>query len=133
MTLLLFAFVMVTSFVKIVVVLSILRSALGTPQVPPAMVITGLAIILTTYVMTPTGIQIADATQPLWTQNDGKKHQAAILSEPKLLINAIQLAKDPLREFLLAQSEKHDRLMFRDLTRRIHPATAAQEKDMRVV
>ena len=41
--------VMVTSFVKIAVVLSILRSAVGTPQIPPAIVINGLALILTAY------------------------------------------------------------------------------------
>ena len=42
---------MVTSFVKISVVLSIVRSALGTQQIPPTQVITGLAIILTVYIM----------------------------------------------------------------------------------
>jgi len=43
----------VTSFVKIVVVLSLLRNALGIQQIPPNMVINGLALILTIYIMTP--------------------------------------------------------------------------------
>ena len=48
-----FALIMLTSFVKISVVLSILRNALGTQQVPPNQVITGLALILTIFIMTP--------------------------------------------------------------------------------
>src|SRR5688500_15188017 len=50
-----FALLMTTCFVKVAVVLSILRSAIGTPQVPPTQVVTGLALILTLYVMAPTG------------------------------------------------------------------------------
>src|ERR1700739_514383 len=48
-----FVAVMVTSFTKIVVVLSLLRNALGTQQVPPNVVVNGLAIILSIYVMYP--------------------------------------------------------------------------------
>ena len=50
-----FVLMMVTSFVKISVVLSIVRSALGTQQIPPTQVITGLGIILTVYIMAPVG------------------------------------------------------------------------------
>ena len=49
LTLLPFVIIMVTSFVKLSVVLSIVRSALGTQQIPPTQVITGLAIILTLF------------------------------------------------------------------------------------
>ena len=48
-----FVAVMVTSFTKIVVVLSLLRNALGLQQVPPNVVINGLAIVLSIYVMFP--------------------------------------------------------------------------------
>src|SRR6185295_13048321 len=48
-----FALIMLTSFVKISVVLSILRNALGTQQVPPNQVITGFALILTIFIMAP--------------------------------------------------------------------------------
>lgn len=48
-----FVLVMLTSFVKMSVVLSILRNALGTQNVPPNQVITGLAFVLTFFVMTP--------------------------------------------------------------------------------
>ena len=48
-----FGLIMMTSFVKIAVVLSILRNALGTQQVPPNQVITGIALILTIFIMSP--------------------------------------------------------------------------------
>ena len=48
-----FLLMMVTSYVKIVVVTSLVRNALGVQQVPPAMVMNGLAIILTVFIMAP--------------------------------------------------------------------------------
>jgi len=54
-----FVAVMITSFTKIVAVLSLLRNALGVQQVPPNVVLNGLAIILTIYVMYPVGQQIS--------------------------------------------------------------------------
>ncbi|MFO1518562.1 MAG: hypothetical protein U1F57_02685 [bacterium] len=57
MVLLPLVIVMMTSFVKIAVVLSLVRNALGTQQIPPNQVITGLAIILTVYIMVPVGIE----------------------------------------------------------------------------
>src|SRR3569833_1999280 len=60
-----FALLMTTCFVKVAVVLSILRSAIGTPQVPPTPVITGLALILTVYVMAPPGARMYDAVKPV--------------------------------------------------------------------
>ena len=59
-----FALLMVTSFVRISVVLSILRSAIGTPSVPPTQVLTGLSLILTIAVMAPTGQRMYDAMKP---------------------------------------------------------------------
>ena len=53
--------VMVTSFTKIVVVLSLLRNALGLQQVPPNVVLNGMALILTAYVMYPTLQQMSEA------------------------------------------------------------------------
>ncbi|MGH8082048.1 MAG: hypothetical protein ACREP7_15850, partial [Lysobacter sp.] len=56
-----FVAVMVTSFTKIVVVLSLLRNALGLQQVPPNVVINGLAIVLSIYVMYPVILETHDA------------------------------------------------------------------------
>ena len=63
-----FALLMVTSFVRISVVLSILRSAIGTPSVPPTQVLTGLALVLTLAVMAPTGERMYDAMSRAWAR-----------------------------------------------------------------
>jgi type III secretion protein R len=64
LSLLPFALLLVTSFVRIAVVLSIVKSALGTPQIPPASVVTGLALVLTIYVMAPTAERMYAAAGP---------------------------------------------------------------------
>lgn len=60
-----FLLTMITSFVKLVIVGSMIRSALGTQQVPPTQVITGLALILTIHVMWPTGTEIYQRFQQI--------------------------------------------------------------------
>src|SRR5207248_162334 len=83
----------------VAVVLSILKGALGTPQIPPAQVITGLALILTCYVMAPTGERMYRAIEPLL----GRTTSADIVSSQTVdaLTAAGDRAKEPLREFLL--------------------------------
>jgi type III secretion protein R len=58
-----FVAMMVTSYTKIVVVLGLLRQALGVQQVPPNMVLNGLAIILSTYIMAPIAMDTMDTVQ----------------------------------------------------------------------
>src|SRR6185295_9131767 len=70
LTLVPFVFMTATSFVKIQVVFSILRNALGTGQVPSSTVVSALAAILTLYVMAPTGERILDATAPVTSRID---------------------------------------------------------------
>ena len=60
-----FAAVMVTSFTKIIVVLSLLRSSLGLQQAPPNVVLNGIAIVLSIYVMFPVGQRMAERVGPL--------------------------------------------------------------------
>src|SRR5262249_23204315 len=59
--------VMVTAFTKLVVVFSLLRNALGLQQTPPNIVMNGLALILSVYVMYPVGLEMADAARPALT------------------------------------------------------------------
>ena len=66
-----FLLLLMTSFVKIAVVLSILKGALGTPQVPPNQVVTGLALILTLFVMAPTGERMYRAAGPVLGRGAG--------------------------------------------------------------
>lgn len=86
--------IMMTSFTRIVIVLSLLRQALGTQQLPPNQVLIGLALFMTFLVMAPTMQQINhDALQPYM---NGTMEQAAALNE----------AQQPLRNFMIAQIDK---------------------------
>ncbi len=88
--------ILCTSFVRIVVVLALLRQAIGTQTLPPSQVITGLALFMTFLIMGPTAQQIHErAIVPL---NDGRIDQAVAWSR----------AKQPLRDFMFAQIENTD-------------------------
>src|SRR5262245_4955387 len=81
-----FVAVMVTSFTKLVVVLSLLRNALGLQQVPPNVVLNGLALVLSIYVMYPVGTDMAARLQGM--DNIG--------GSTKNMVNAADAAKEPL-------------------------------------
>ncbi len=108
-----FIVVMLTSFVKISVVLSILRNALGTQQVPPNQIITGLAFVLTIFIMVPVGRQMYDQA--------GVANTKDIFSEAsiKSLFDASKKAKEPLRHFLSQHSHVKDRELFMELAVRL--------------
>ncbi|MCB9640381.1 MAG: type III secretion system export apparatus subunit SctR [Myxococcales bacterium] len=110
-----FLLIMITSFVKIAVVLSIVRSALGTQQNPPTQVITGLSIILTVYVMVPVGLEIRDELQDMIQQ--APKGQQNVLSTATVstILKAADKAQGPIRRFLLKHSHLKDRNMFYNL------------------
>src|SRR4029453_16535122 len=97
-----FIAVMVTSFTKLVVVLSLLRNALGVQQVPPHVVMTGLALALSGYVMYPGGRGMAARLRGL--ENIGAS------TKPRL--SAADAAKEPLREFLVKHSRPMERAFF---------------------
>ena len=134
LSLLPFVLVMITSFVRIAVVLSILRSALGTPQVPPTMVITGLAVVLTLYVMAPTGGKVLEAVRPALSSGAGQGLFSSAGADA--LFDAGWRAREPIREFLRRHSSPSDRRLFVDLARRMRPAAeraAVQERDLLVL
>jgi type III secretion protein R len=114
--------VMVTSFTKIVVVLSLLRNALGLQQVPPNIVLNGLALVLTLYVMQPVGRSISDAISAQ-NANAGSVNMLA----------AAEQAKEPLREFLLKHSRPAERAFFLRTSQRIDPARAQSMTDRDLV
>ena len=98
MALLPFAVMLLTSFTKIVVVLSLLRNALGVQNAPPNQVLNGIALIVTIYVMFPTGVAMYDAAQgAIKAQNP----QTLISGESAAyVVNIVDKAKEPLRDFL---------------------------------
>ena len=107
-----FVLMMVTSFVKISVVLSIVRSAMGTQQIPPTQVITGLAIILTVYIMAPVAQEMYKAADAEGvTQGEGLMSAKTV----DVLIEAAGRAKEPLRDFLLKKVTTKDRALFYSL------------------
>lgn len=109
-----FVLIMLTSFVKMSVVLSILRNALGTQQVPPNQVITGLAFVLSIFVMAPVARQMYEAAGPVAETRD-------IFSEASVrsLFQASQNGKEPLRRFLSRHSHAKDRTLFMELLARL--------------
>jgi type III secretion protein R len=113
--------VMVTSFTKIVVTLSLLRNALGLQQVPPNIVLNGLALVLTLYVMYPVGQKMQDAiAQPV----------GMVTSSTSSLLDSVDRAKEPLREFLLKHSEPRERQFFLKTAQRVgDPVRAAGMSD----
>jgi len=113
-----FILMMTTSFVKIAVVLSLVRSALGTQQIPPNQIITGLALILTVYVMIPVGQQVYDEASAVIHQADANQD---LLSEASvnILKTAIDKGKEPMREFLLKHVKSKERKLFYGLGQKL--------------
>lgn len=118
-----FLVVMLTSFVKISVVLSIVRNALGTQQVPPNQIITGLAFVLTIFIMVPVG-------QQMYKDAGNVANTRDIFSEAsvKTLFDAGQKAKEPLRRFLSAHAHVKDRELFMDLAVRLEAGAQPRPK-----
>jgi type III secretion protein R len=123
-----FAFLMVTSFVRISVVLSILRSAIGTPSVPPTQVLTGLAMVLTLAVMAPTGERMYAAIAPTLGMAAGAELTSG--ETVAALEAAADRGKEPLREFLLKHTGAADRASFHALALKMRaPAERASVSD----
>jgi flagellar biosynthetic protein FliP len=113
--------VMLTSFTRIVIVLSLLRQALGLQQQPPNMVLTGIALFLTAFVMMPVWKAIkARALEPYLAGN--LEPSAALLQ-----------AEAPLREFMLKQTRKEDLAMSRLLLAKSATGGSADDSDPRLM
>jgi len=103
--------IMMTSFTRIIVVLSFVRSALGTQQLPPTQVIIGLSLFLTFFVMMPTFSEInTNAIQP-YLNNE--------ISQQEAWDNA----EKPLREFMFKQTREKDLELFVRLSSMPRPTT----------
>lgn len=118
-------FLAATSFVKISVVLSILRNALGTGQVPSGAVITVLAVLLSLYIMAPVGEAMQTSAAPYAAEIDlddpfGKRSLPA-------WGNVVSSASGPLRGFLRANAGTREVDLFFDLAKRSRGAQPAIE------
>ena len=92
--------IMLTSFTRIVIVLSLLRHALGTQQMPANQIIIGLAIFLTFFIMTP-----------VWNEINSQALQPYI-NEEISAEKAFDLATKPIKEFMLKQTREKDMALF---------------------
>ncbi len=102
--------IMMTSFIRIVVVLSLLRTAIGIQQSPPNPVIMSLALFLTAFVMAPTFTEAYNAGI------------APLMKEEMPLEQALPAAAEPLKEFMLTQTREKDLALFFDMAK-IKPET----------
>lgn len=106
-------FIMMTSFTRIVIVLSFLRQALGTQQVPPNQVLISLALFLTFFVMAPVWQTIwADAVQPLMAEQISQEEAWA-------------KGMAPIQTFMLRQVREKDLELFVDLAKIPKPESPA--------
>ena len=103
---------MMTSFTRIIIVLSLLRQALGTQSSPPNQVLVGLALFLTLFIMSPVLNKIyVDAYQPL--------------SEDRITMQqALDIGVVPLKDFMLGQTREADLALFVKLSKSKPPETA---------
>jgi type III secretion protein R len=111
-----FVAMMVTSYTKIVVVLGLLRNALGVQQVPPNMVLNGIAIIVSIYIMAPIGMETFDRIRA-----DGLAPTTG--AQMGQLLSA---AQDPVRQFLAKHAQPAEKAFFLKSAASIWPAERAK-------
>lgn len=153
-----FVAMMVTSFIKLVVVMNLLRQAMGLQQVPPNMVLNGLAIVLTIYIMAPTLQEsIQRVTEANTTLEDRKAHPDTFKLPPSMqpfvkkqssdwLANLFPAAqtvrnkadelgailgyvKQPLTDFLLRHSSPKHRAFFKSVAKKLWPKAYLEDLD----
>jgi flagellar biosynthesis protein FliP len=114
------ALLMMTGFTRIIIVLSLLRQAIGTQSAPPNQVMIGLALFLTMFVMSPVIDKIyIDAYQPL--------------SEDKITMQeALDNGAAPLKEFMLKQTRESDLALFAKMAQ-IEKINTPEEVPLRVL
>jgi len=125
-----FILMMMTSFVKISVVLSILRSALGTQQIPPSIIIMGISLVLTIYIMMPVSIDAKKAAEKIIMQQTGKLN----FSEANIdvMIKAAEASKEPIKKFLSKNAHKDDKYLFYKLSLKLNKDSSVEftEEDL---
>ncbi|MTI65710.1 MAG: flagellar type III secretion system pore protein FliP [Firmicutes bacterium] len=97
--------ILMTSFTRIIVVLSLLRNAVGTQQTPPNQILIALALFMTLFVMSPVyGEVIDDAINP---------YLEGTISQDK----AIEVGSEPIKEFMLKQTREKDLALFINMSK----------------
>jgi flagellar biosynthesis protein FliP len=103
--------IMMTSFIRLIVVFSFLRHALGTQQMPPNQILIGLALFLTFFIMTPVWNSVR---QEAWIPYQEKR-----ISQEK----AMEEAMKPVRKFMFKQTREKDLALFIQMAKAPKPRT----------
>jgi flagellar biosynthetic protein FliP len=113
--------IMTTSFTRIVVVLSFLRTAMGTQQAPSNQIILALSMFLTFFIM-----------NPIWNQINSEAYQpwkAQQITQEVAMDRAVQ----PLRKFMLSQTREKDLALFVNLSKLPRPKNASEIPTLTVI
>ena len=105
-----FIFVSMTPFLRFTIVFSMLKTAMGTNSVPPAITLIGLSLILTLYTMSPVFDNMYKAYQVPYQKN-------------KNVVEALNASSKPLKEYMLKQTRQGDLAFFVEKTRKMAPST----------
>jgi flagellar biosynthetic protein FliP len=100
---------LMTSFTRIVIVLSFLRQALGSQQIPPNQILIGLALFMTFFIMRPIGVEIYDKAWTPYVENK--------MSLDKAVVEGLK----PLRKFMFKQTREKDLALFIYLSKSPRP------------
>ncbi|MBR6098321.1 flagellar type III secretion system pore protein FliP [bacterium] len=103
-------FCCMTSFLRFVIVFSMLKTAMGTQSVPPSIVIIGLSVILTFFTMGPTFQKMYEMGSVPYQRNQN-------------MVMAIEEGSKPLKEFMMKQTRESDLAFFIQLSHKTQPAT----------
>lgn len=103
-----FMVVSMTSFLRYVIVLSILKTALGTQQVPPGIVLVGMSLVLTMYTMTPVFGEMYHNIEP-------------VIARKGNIVELIDHGSGPLQKFMMKQTRQSDIAFFLQISRNTPP------------
>lgn len=109
-----FAAMVVTSYTKIAVVLGLLRNAIGVQQVPPNMVLNGVALLVSCFVMAPVGMEAFKAAQNYSAGSDNSR-----------VVVLLDACREPFRQFLLKHTREREKVFFMRSAQQIWPKDKA--------
>ncbi|MGD8833331.1 MAG: type III secretion system export apparatus subunit SctR [Desulfobacteraceae bacterium] len=118
-----FMAIMMTSFTKLAIVFSLIRNALGTQQVPPGGVISGLALIFSVYIMSPV---ISDCYDVVKTEDFASQ-------DVQGMVRVIEKAKVPFTDFLKKHARKRERKFFAESIKHLWPDKRQYDPDDLIV
>lgn len=121
---------MLSAFVKVSVVLALLRNAIGAPQAPPNLVVTGLALLITAFVMMPVGEQVVAAVRESPSQPQPQPPSQPQAQAPAAVmewLGAAERAQGPVKAFLVKHAHAEDRATFVALARDLRGADVPED------